>query len=74
MTLLLNISLGITITLITLWGVGALYFSPLLPAQWRAFAARIYSMTHPFKKGGRRAKAPGVEATEEDFKAPAGGD
>jgi hypothetical protein len=38
----LNILLGITITAITLWGVGALYFSPLLPAQWRTFAAASY--------------------------------
>src|SRR4029450_7475861 len=38
----LNILLGITITAITLWGVGALYFSPLLPARWRAFAAASY--------------------------------
>ena len=29
-------------TAITLWGIGALYFSPLLPAQWRAFAAASY--------------------------------
>jgi Domain of unknown function (DUF4105) len=27
---------------ITLWGVGALYFSPLLPARWRALAAASY--------------------------------
>jgi len=26
----------------TLWGVGALYFSPLLPARWRVFAAASY--------------------------------
>jgi len=39
----LNILLGITITAITLWGVGALYFSPLLPARWRAFAAVSYA-------------------------------
>ena len=38
----LNILLGITMTAITLWGVGALYFSPLLPARWRAFAAASY--------------------------------
>jgi hypothetical protein len=31
-------------TAITLWGVGALYFSPLLPARWRAFAAASYGM------------------------------
>ncbi|HEY1232647.1 MAG TPA: DUF4105 domain-containing protein [Candidatus Binatia bacterium] len=42
MRVFLNILLGITITAITLWGVGALYFSPLLPARWRAFAAASY--------------------------------
>jgi hypothetical protein len=29
-------------TAITLWGVGALYFSPLLPARWRTVAAASY--------------------------------
>jgi uncharacterized protein DUF4105 len=29
---------------ITLWGVGALYFAPLLPARWRAFAAASYGI------------------------------
>jgi hypothetical protein len=29
-------------TAITLWGVGAVYFSPLLPARWRAVAAASY--------------------------------
>ena len=29
-------------TAITLWGIGALYFSPLLAARWRAFAAASY--------------------------------
>jgi hypothetical protein len=29
-------------TAITLWGVGAFYFSPLLPAKWRVFAAASY--------------------------------
>jgi hypothetical protein len=38
----LNIFLGITLTAITLWGVGAVYFSPLLPARWRAVAAASY--------------------------------
>jgi hypothetical protein len=38
----LNILLGITITGTTVWGVGALYFSPLSPAKWRAFAAASY--------------------------------
>jgi hypothetical protein len=41
--LLLNILLGIIVTLITLWGIGVLYFAPLLPAQWRTFAAAIYA-------------------------------
>src|SRR6516165_10327421 len=36
------ILLGISITAITLWGVGALYFSPLLPSKWRGFAAAGY--------------------------------
>ena len=42
MTTLLNIVLGIAITATTLWGVGALYFSPLLPARARTFAAASY--------------------------------
>ena len=42
MRVFFNILLGITITAITLWGVGALYFSPLLPTRWRAFAAVSY--------------------------------
>ena len=29
-------------TAITLWGIGALYFSPLLAARWRALAAASY--------------------------------
>jgi hypothetical protein len=40
----INILLGITITAITLWGVGALYFAPLVPARWRAFAAASYGI------------------------------
>ena len=42
MRIFLNILLSVTITAITLWGVGALYFSPLLPARWRALAAASY--------------------------------
>lgn len=42
MRVLLNILLGIPITATTLWGVGALYFSPLLPKEWRAFGAAGY--------------------------------
>ena len=43
MRLLLNILLWITMPPITLWGVGALYFSPLLAARWRAVAAASYA-------------------------------
>jgi hypothetical protein len=43
-TLLLNISLGIAIAATTLWAVGALYFSPLLPDRWRALAAAGYGV------------------------------
>ena len=42
MRIFLNILLSVTITAITLWGVGALYFSLLLPARWRALAAASY--------------------------------
>jgi hypothetical protein len=35
-------------TAITLWGVGALYFSPLLPSRWRAFAAASYGTASIF--------------------------
>ena len=42
MRIFLNILLSVTITAITLWGVGALYFSPLLPARWRALATASY--------------------------------
>ena len=41
----INILLVIAMTAITLWGVGALCFSPLLPARWRAFAAASYGTT-----------------------------
>jgi hypothetical protein len=44
----INILLGIAMTAITLWGVGALYFSPLLPARWRAFAAASYATASIF--------------------------
>ena len=44
MQVLLHILLWITIPPITLWGIGALYFSPLLPVQWRALAASSYGV------------------------------
>jgi hypothetical protein len=42
--LLLNILLGIVVTGTTLWGVGTLYYSPLVPAEWRVFAAATYAV------------------------------
>ena len=44
MQFVLHILLWITIPPITLWGIGALYFSPLLPVQWRALAATSYAV------------------------------
>lgn len=44
MRLLLDILLGIAVTGATLWGVGALYYSPLVPPQWRAIAAATYGV------------------------------
>jgi hypothetical protein len=44
----LNILLVLAMTAITLWGVGALYFSPLLPSRWRAFAAASYGTASIF--------------------------
>ena len=38
-----KIFLGMVVTGTTLWGVGALYFSPLLPEQWRSFSAGGYA-------------------------------
>jgi len=43
MKILLRIMLGIVITGMTLWGVGALYFSPLLPSAWRPIGAGGYA-------------------------------
>jgi hypothetical protein len=42
--LLLNILLGIAVTGTTLWGVGALYYAPLAPPEWRACAAAAYGL------------------------------
>ena len=38
-----KVFLGIVVTGTTLWGVGALYFSPLLPAAWRPYGAAVYA-------------------------------
>lgn len=43
MKLLLKIILGIALAAITLWGVGTLYYSPLVAADWRTFAAASYA-------------------------------
>ena len=43
MKILLRILLGIVIAGVTLWGVGALYFSPLLPEAWRPIGAGGYA-------------------------------
>ena len=44
MRIALRLFVGIVITAITLWGVGALYFSPLLPDEWRAIGAGGYAL------------------------------
>lgn len=44
MKFFLRIIVGIIIAGTTLWGVGALYFSPLLPEAWRAFGAGAYAL------------------------------
>ena len=38
-----KVLLGIVVTGTTLWGIGALYFSPLLPAAWRPYGAGVYA-------------------------------
>jgi hypothetical protein len=45
MRISLRLFVGIVITAITLWGVGALYFSPLLLDEWRAIGAGGYALT-----------------------------
>jgi hypothetical protein len=44
MKITLRILVGAGIFAITLWGVGVLYFSPLLPEAWRPFGAAIYAL------------------------------
>lgn len=45
MRIALRLFVGVVISAITLWGVGALYFSPLLPGEWRAIGAGGYALT-----------------------------
>jgi len=44
MKILLRTLLGIVIAGMTLWGVGALYYSPLLPEAWRSVGAGGYAL------------------------------
>src|SRR5215475_1518371 len=39
----LRIVAGIVIAGMTLWGVGVLYYSPLLPEAWRPYGAGAYA-------------------------------
>src|ERR1043166_1978235 len=39
-----RILLGIVVAAMTLWGAGMLYYSPLLPENWRTFAAITYAL------------------------------
>jgi len=43
MKIVVRVLIGIIIAGMTLWGVGALYFSPLLPEAWRPIGAGAYS-------------------------------
>jgi hypothetical protein len=40
-----RIVIGVIVTVMTIWGAGMLYFSPLLPEKWRALAAGAYAST-----------------------------
>jgi hypothetical protein len=44
MRIALSLFVGVVISAITVWGVGALYFSPLLPDEWRAIGAGGYAL------------------------------
>jgi hypothetical protein len=44
MKIALRILAGAGIIAITLWSVGALYFSPLLPEAWRPYGSGIYAL------------------------------
>jgi Domain of unknown function (DUF4105) len=44
MRIALRLFVGVVISAITVWGVGALYFSPLLPDEWRAIGAGGYAL------------------------------
>jgi hypothetical protein len=44
MKIILRCLIGVIVTGITLWGTGALYYSPLLPEMWRPIAAGGYAI------------------------------
>jgi hypothetical protein len=44
MKITLGILAGAGIIAITLWGVGALYLSPLLPETWRPYGSSAYAL------------------------------
>jgi hypothetical protein len=44
MKIALRILAILTIAGMTIWAVGALYYSPILPERWRAFAAATYAV------------------------------
>ena len=43
MKIVVRVLIGIIVAGMTLWGVGALYFSPLLPEPWRPIGAGAYA-------------------------------
>jgi hypothetical protein len=43
MKIVLRCLLGVIVTGMTVWGVGALYYSPLVPEKWRPIAAAGYA-------------------------------
>jgi Domain of unknown function (DUF4105) len=43
MKLALRVLIGIAVTAMTIWGVGALYYSPMVPEAWRSVAAGGYA-------------------------------
>ena len=40
----LNILLGLVVAGTTLWVIGTVYYSPLLPPEWRGFASAAYAV------------------------------
>jgi hypothetical protein len=79
--LLLNILLGFTVIGTTLWGIGTLYYSPLVPPEWRAFAPAIYGVATvlaftllPFRRTAVAALAVFAVLVALFFRIPASND